>query len=201
MSRGRLAVDKMALDRFAILTRPRLPVADPKPPDCGPENTGWLKGVQNLGRKSTEVASVTFVFLVMDRCQFCWKGPRNALRPTFPIAAPAAAGLGAPLIWQGTRAFWLSTQLPPGVKAFRLRKEPRRLSTPPDGIPEAKVAPGARVAKLVPLMPTGSCSVKVEPSKTVIGVPDWNVLTPLTAHPLTNLLGPWPRNSLATGKS
>src|SRR5260370_31953471 len=51
----------------------------------------------------------------MDRSQFCWNGPRNVLRPTFPMAAPADAGFGAPLIWQGTRTFWLFTQLPPGV--------------------------------------------------------------------------------------
>src|SRR5216684_7309243 len=201
MIRGRLAVAKMALDPFAMLTSPKLPVADPKPPDCGPENTGWLKALKNSARKSIEVASVIFVLLVMDRSQFCWNGPRNVLRPTFPMAAPADAGLGAPLIWQGTRAFWLFTQLPPGVKAFRLRKEPRRLATPPEGMAEAKVAPGASVAKLVPLIPSKSWSVKVEPSKTVIGVPAWNVLTPLTAHPFTNLVGPWPRSSLATGKS
>src|SRR5258706_2389588 len=146
----------MALDPFATLTRPRLPVADPKPPDCGPENTGWLNALKNSARKSTEVASVTFVFLVMDRSQICWNGPRNAMRPTFPIVAPAAAGLGAPLIWQGTTTFWLFTQLPPGVKAFRLRKEPRRLSTPPDGTADASVAPGARVAKFVTLIPSRS---------------------------------------------
>src|SRR5229473_1601014 len=146
----------MALDPFAMLTRPKLPVADPKPPDSGPENTGWLKALKNSARKSTEVASVSFVFFVIDRSQFCWNGPRNALRPTFPIAAPAAAGFGAPLIWHGTRTFWLSTQLPPGVKAFRLRKEPRRLPTAPEGIADASVAPGARVAKLVPLIPSRS---------------------------------------------
>src|SRR5258707_3844991 len=151
----------MALDPFAILTRPRLPVADPKPPDCGPENTGWLKALKNSARKSNEVASVTFVFLVMDRSQFCWNGPRNALRPTFPIAAPAAAGLVAPLIWQGTITFWLSTQLPPGVKAFRLRKEPRRLAKPTEGMAEAKVAPGARSGKFVPFIPSRSWVVKV----------------------------------------
>src|SRR5258708_7658061 len=201
MIRGRLAVDKMALDPFAMLTRPKLPVADPKPPACEPENTGWVKALKNSARKSTEVACVILVFFVMDRSHFCWNGPRNVLRPTFPIAVPAAAGFGAPLIWQGTTTFWLFTQLPPGVKAFRLRKEPRRLSTPPEGMADASVAPGAGGAKLVPLLPSRSWSVKVEPSKTVIGVPDWNVLTPLTAHPLTNLLGPRPWSSLATGKS
>jgi hypothetical protein len=30
---GRLAVDKMVLYPFAMLTRPQLPVADPNPPD------------------------------------------------------------------------------------------------------------------------------------------------------------------------
>src|SRR5260370_34242409 len=190
----------MALDPFAMLTRPKLPVADPKPADCGLENTEWLKALKNSARKSTEVASVTFVFFVIDRSQFCWNGPRNVLRPTFPIAAPAAAGFAAPLIWHGTTTFWLSTQLPPGVNAFRLRKEPRRLATPPEGMAEAKVAPGASVAKLVPLMPSESWSVKVEPSKTVIGVPDWKVLTPFTAHPFTTLAVPWPlrRWALAT---
>jgi len=153
---GRLAVDNMALDPFAMLTRPKLPVADPKPPDCGPENTGWLKALKNSARKSIEVASVILVFFVMDKSQFCWDGPRNVLRPTFPIAAPAVAGFGAPLIWQATTTFWLFTQLPPGVKAFRLRKEPRRLSIPPERIADASVAPGARVAKLVPLIPSRS---------------------------------------------
>src|SRR6266849_9998887 len=190
MIRGRFAVDKMALDPFAMLTRPKLPVADPKPPDCGPENTGWLKALKNSARKSTDVSSVIFVLFVMDRSQFCWKGPRNVLRPTFPIAAPAAAGFGAPLIWHGTTTFWLSTQLPPGVNALRLRKEPSRLSTPPEGIAEAKVAPGARVAKLVPLIPSRSWSVNVEPSNAVIGAPAWKVVTPLTAHPFTNRLDP-----------
>src|ERR1700738_3773393 len=201
MIRGRLAVAKMALDPFAMSTRPKLPVADPKPPDCGPENTGWLKALKNSARKSIEVASVIFVLFVMDRSQVCWNGPRNVLRPTFPMAAPADAGFGAPLIWQGTRTFWLFTQLPPRVTAFRLRKEPRRLSTPPEGIADASVAPGARVAKLNPLIPSRSWSVKVEPSKTVIGDPDWKMVTPLTAHPFTNLLGPRPWNSLAIGKS
>src|SRR5260370_37620441 len=167
MIRGRFAVGKIALDLFVMLNRPKLPVADPKPPDSGPENTGWLKALKNSVRKSNEVTSVTFVFLVMDRSQFCWNGPRNVLRPTFPIAAPAAAGFAAPLIWQGTTTFWLFTQLPPGVKAVQLRKEPRRLATPTEGMAEAKVAPGARVAKLMPLIPSKSLSVKVEPSQTV----------------------------------
>src|SRR5215472_16075930 len=146
----------MPLDPLAMFTRPKLPVADPNPPDCGPENTGWLKALKNSARKSTEVASVTLVFFVIDRSQFCWKGPRKVFRPTFPIAAPATAGLAAPFISQGTKTFWLSTQLPPGVKAFRLRKEPMRLSTPPEGMAEARVAPGARVAKFVPLIPSRS---------------------------------------------
>src|SRR5258707_13087689 len=111
----------MELDPFAMLTRPRLPAADPKPPDCGPENTGWLKALKNSVRKSNEVASVTLVFLVMDRSQFCWNGPRNELRPTFPIAAPAASGFVPPLILQGTTTFRLFMQLPPGGKAIRLR--------------------------------------------------------------------------------
>jgi hypothetical protein len=63
-----------------MFTIPRLPVADPKPPDCGPENTGWLKALKNSARKSTEVSSVIFVFFVMDRSQFCWKGPRAIAR-------------------------------------------------------------------------------------------------------------------------
>src|SRR5258706_13325659 len=117
------------------------------------------------------------------------------------LPAPADEGFGDPLFWQGTRTFWLFTQLPPGVKAFRLRKEPRRLSTPPEGTADASVAPGARVAKLVPLIPSRSWSVKVEPSETVIGDPDWKVLTTLTAQPFTNRLGPRPWNSLAIGKS
>src|SRR6201998_4833495 len=126
-----------------MLTRPKLPVADPKPPDCGPEKTGWLKALKHSARKSTEVASVTFVFLVIDMSQFCWKGPRKVFRPTFPIAAPATAGLGWPFNWQGTTTFWLFTQFPPGTKAFKLRNDPRRPSTPPDGMADAKVAPGA----------------------------------------------------------
>src|SRR5712664_3789094 len=93
MIRGRLAVAKMALDPFAMLTSPKLPVADPKPPDCGPENTGWLKALKNSARKSIEVSSVILVFFVMDRSQFCWNGPRKALRPTFPSGAnPVLAG-------------------------------------------------------------------------------------------------------------
>src|SRR5258707_11902274 len=139
----------MELDPFAMLTRPKLPVADPKPPDWGPENTGWLKALKNSARKSTEVVSVMLVLFVIDRSQFCWKGPRNVLRPTFPIAAPAASGFGAPLIWQGTTTFWLFTQLPPGVKAFRLRKEPSRLSTPPEGMADAESVPGPSFSKCV----------------------------------------------------
>src|SRR5260370_39978135 len=98
MIRGRLAVAKMALDPFAMLTSPKLPVADPKPPDCGPENTGGLKALKNSARKSIEVASVIFGLLVIDRSQFCLNGPRNVFRPTCPMAAPADAGFGAPLI-------------------------------------------------------------------------------------------------------
>src|SRR5258708_39074324 len=87
--RGRLAVDRIepAVAPLAMFTIPKLPVADPKPPDCGPENTGWLKTLKNSARKSTEVSSVIFVFFVMDRSQFCWKGQRYALRPMFPSAA------------------------------------------------------------------------------------------------------------------
>jgi hypothetical protein len=44
-------------------------------------------------------------------------------------------------------------------------------------------------------MPSRSWSVKVEPSKTVIGGPDWNVFTPLTAHPYTSVLDLRPRRS------
>src|SRR5258708_23279839 len=37
--RGRLAVDRIepAVAPLAMFTIPKLPVADPKPPDCGPE--------------------------------------------------------------------------------------------------------------------------------------------------------------------
>src|SRR5260370_41217948 len=104
----------MELEPFAMSTKPKLPVVDPKPPDCGPENTGWLKALKNSARKSIEGASVTLVFLVIDRSQFCWKGPRNVLRPTFPIAAPVAAGFGRPLIWQCTTRFWFFAPLPAG---------------------------------------------------------------------------------------
>src|SRR5258708_14522327 len=97
MIRGRLAVAKMALDPFAMLTRPKLPVADPKPPDFGPENNGWLKAVKNSARKSIEVASVIFVLFLMDRSHVCWNGPPHELRPNIPIAPPAGSGFGARL--------------------------------------------------------------------------------------------------------
>jgi len=97
MIRGRLAVAKMALDPFAMLTKPKLPVADPNPPDCGPENTGWLKASKKLGAEVHRSGFRDPCALRDGQIPVCWKGPRNVLPPERSYGRAGGCGIGKEL--------------------------------------------------------------------------------------------------------
>lgn len=79
---------------------------------------------KNSARKSTATRSLTLVVFTREKSQFCWKGPRKVLRPTFPKAAKPVQSADA----RETITFWLSTQLPPAMNLFKSTKLLSRLS-------------------------------------------------------------------------
>src|ERR1043166_6300676 len=142
-------------------------------------------------RNSMFTVSVIFVLFTTDKSWFVWNGPRKTLRPRVPSAEkPVLDGSE-----QLTMTFWSLTHRPPEMNASRLTKLSSRSVT----LPEVRMLPEPTVSRL-PLMKSVSCSENEPKSAIRNGVPDWNVLTPLTDQPSTSLRGQL-LNHLPNGRS